>query len=120
MTGFPLTPSQTVGPFFHDAMLREPLNVLVAPGAAGERIRIEGRVYDGDGAPVPDAVIEIWQANGTAATTTRPTGAISRSIRPSPASGGPARTGRAASGSRRSSPARSRSTRRPPRRPISS
>ena len=64
MTGFALTPSQTVGPFFHDAMLREPLNVLAGPGAAGERIRIEGRVYDGDGAPVPDAVIEIWQANG--------------------------------------------------------
>jgi protocatechuate 3,4-dioxygenase alpha subunit len=29
----------------------------------GERITIEGRVLDGDGAPVPDALIELWQAN---------------------------------------------------------
>jgi len=34
-----------------------------ARGAAGERIAIEGRVLDGDGAPVGDAMIEIWQAN---------------------------------------------------------
>ncbi|HEU5331080.1 MAG TPA: protocatechuate 3,4-dioxygenase subunit alpha [Thermomicrobiales bacterium] len=63
MTQPALTPSQTVGPFFHDAMLREAMNVLAGPAAAGERIRIEGTVYDGDGAPVPDAVIELWQAN---------------------------------------------------------
>ncbi len=63
MTTPALTPSQTVGPFFHHALLREPLHVLAGPGAAGERIRVEGTVYDGDGAPVPDAAIEIWQAN---------------------------------------------------------
>ena len=63
MTQPALTPSQTVGPFFHDAMLREAMNVLAGPAAAGERIRIEGTVFDGDGAPVPDAVIELWQAN---------------------------------------------------------
>lgn len=58
-----LTPSQTVGPFFHGGLLREGLNVLVSPETQGERIRIEGHVYDGDRAPVPDAVVEIWQAN---------------------------------------------------------
>jgi protocatechuate 3,4-dioxygenase, alpha subunit len=63
MTQPALTPSQTVGPFFHDAMLREAMNVLAGPAATGDRIRIEGTVYDGAGAPVPDAIIELWQAN---------------------------------------------------------
>jgi protocatechuate 3,4-dioxygenase alpha subunit len=46
-------------------MLREDArrNVLVQPETRGERIRIEGRVLDGDGESVPDAVVEIWQAN---------------------------------------------------------
>ncbi len=47
---FGVTPSQTVGPFFERALLRDPLNVLAGPGARGERIRIEGQVRDGDGA----------------------------------------------------------------------
>ena len=38
-------------------------NNLVTPDVAGERIRIEGRVTDGDGEPVKDAMIEIWQAD---------------------------------------------------------
>jgi protocatechuate 3,4-dioxygenase alpha subunit len=59
----PLTPSQTVGPFFHRALLHEGWNELAARGAAGERVVIEGRVLDGDGAPVSDAMLEIWQAN---------------------------------------------------------
>ncbi len=65
MSTFPLTGSQTVGPFFSPALLREDArrNVLILPETAGERIRIEGRVLDGDGEPVPDAVVEIWQAN---------------------------------------------------------
>ncbi|MGH2437606.1 MAG: protocatechuate 3,4-dioxygenase subunit alpha [bacterium] len=62
MKGRGLTPPQTVGPFFH-GLLREGLNVLAAPKAVGDRIRIEGHVYDGNRAPVPDAMIEIWQAN---------------------------------------------------------
>lgn len=59
------TGSQTVGPFFHDCLLRADAHCpdLTTPEVAGERIRIEGRVLDGDGAPVPDALIEIWQAN---------------------------------------------------------
>ncbi len=65
MSTFPLTSSQTVGPFFSPALLREDArrNVLAQPETAGERVRIEGRVLDGDGVPVPDALVEIWQAN---------------------------------------------------------
>jgi len=60
-----LTGSQTVGPFFAPALLREDAarHVLTRPETVGERIRIEGRVLDGDGVPVPDAMVEIWQAN---------------------------------------------------------
>jgi protocatechuate 3,4-dioxygenase alpha subunit len=60
-----LAPSQTVGPFFLDCLLRADArrNVLVQPKTEGERIRIDGRVLDGDGTGVPDAMVEIWQAN---------------------------------------------------------
>ncbi|MDR7554340.1 MAG: protocatechuate 3,4-dioxygenase subunit alpha [Armatimonadota bacterium] len=58
-----LTPSQTVGPFFHGGLLREGMNVLVRQDTEGQRIRLEGYVYDGDRAPVADAMVEIWQAN---------------------------------------------------------
>jgi protocatechuate 3,4-dioxygenase alpha subunit len=66
-----VTPSQTVGPYFaygltpngkyewNDAFS----NNLVTSDATGERIRVEGRVFDGDGQPVPDAMLEIWQAD---------------------------------------------------------
>ena len=59
------TSSQTVGPFFDDCLLREgaQCNVLASAATVGQRIRIEGRVYDGDRVGVPDAMIEIWQAN---------------------------------------------------------
>jgi protocatechuate 3,4-dioxygenase alpha subunit len=59
----PATPSQTVGPFFSIGLDRLRTNSLAGPGASGERLTIEGKVLDGDGQPVPDAVIEIWQAN---------------------------------------------------------
>ena|SRR5258708_23327433 len=65
MSTSPLTSSQTVGPFFSPALLRKDAvrNVLTQPETAGESIRIEGRILDGDGLPIPDAMIEIWQAN---------------------------------------------------------
>jgi protocatechuate 3,4-dioxygenase alpha subunit len=65
MSTFPLTASQTVGPFFSPALLRADAvrHALIQPETVGERIRIEGRVLDGDGVPVPDAMVEIWQAN---------------------------------------------------------
>ena len=57
------TPSQTVGPFFHASLLFEKENDLTTPQTVGEHIYIKGRVLDGDGQPVPDAMIEIWQAD---------------------------------------------------------
>ncbi len=57
------SPSQTVGPFFKYALDHPTWSDLAADGALGERIRIVGRVLDGDGEPVPDAMLEIWQAN---------------------------------------------------------
>ncbi len=62
LTALGLTPSQTVGPFFH-GLLRAGLNVLVTTETEGQRIRVEGHVHDGDGAPIDDAMVEIWQAN---------------------------------------------------------
>jgi protocatechuate 3,4-dioxygenase alpha subunit len=53
-------PGQTVGPFFHLGLPYERGNELVAPGRA-DAIRLHGRVFDGGGVPVPDAMIEIWQ-----------------------------------------------------------
>jgi len=57
------TPSQTVGPFFHDALLDGDRSELVSPDHP-EAVRIEGTVYDGAGEPVSDTMVEIWQANG--------------------------------------------------------
>jgi protocatechuate 3,4-dioxygenase alpha subunit len=57
------TTSQTVGPFFQIGLARFYIDDLTGPGVAGEVIEIEGRVFDGDGQPVPDGVIEIWQAD---------------------------------------------------------
>ena len=67
------TPSQTAGPYVHigliphqagfDIFERNFSNVLVGPETKGERIRIEGRIFDGIGAPTRDILVEIWQAN---------------------------------------------------------
>ena len=57
------TTSQTVGPFFQIGLARFYIDDLTSPGVPGEVIEIEGRVLDGDGQPVPDGVIEIWQAD---------------------------------------------------------
>ena len=61
--GFLRTPSQTVGPYFVIGCDRLKTTDLTAPGVTGERIQIRGRVIDGDGAGVPDAMLEVWQAN---------------------------------------------------------
>jgi protocatechuate 3,4-dioxygenase, alpha subunit len=52
------TPSQTVGPFYAIALCREPQSEIVPGGS----LRIAGHVLDGAGEPVPDAVVEVWQA----------------------------------------------------------
>jgi protocatechuate 3,4-dioxygenase alpha subunit len=58
------TPSQTVGPFFHYGLFtRGNLNILVNDDTQGKRIIIKGQVIDGMGSPVPDAMVEIWQAD---------------------------------------------------------
>ena len=64
MATLPQTPSQTVGPFFHEGLVRAGGNILARPGAAGVRIVLTGQVFDGDGHAVPDALLEIWQADG--------------------------------------------------------
>ena len=56
----PLTPSQTVGPFFGVGLPFDKGEQVAAPGSPGV-IRIEGQVLDGKGEPVPDALLEIWQ-----------------------------------------------------------
>ena len=56
----PLTPSQTVGPFFGVGLPFERGEQLAPPESAGA-MRIEGQVLDGKGDPVPDALLEIWQ-----------------------------------------------------------
>ena len=58
----PRTPSQTIGPFFAPA-LGPGRTDLTGGGKGGEAIAIAGRVLDGDGQPVPDAMLEIWQAD---------------------------------------------------------
>lgn len=57
-----LTPSQTVGPFFHIGLERIAVSDLAA-GVAADQIEIMGRVLDGNGRPVIDALVEAWQAN---------------------------------------------------------
>ena len=57
------TPGQTVGPFFALGLDRPEWADMTRNNPMGERIVIEGQVRDGDGAPVPDAFIELWQAN---------------------------------------------------------
>lgn len=67
------TASQTAGPYVHIGLIPHQAgfdifqntfsNVLVTPETKGERIRIEGRIFDGMGAPTRDILVEIWQAN---------------------------------------------------------
>ncbi|RDH77625.1 protocatechuate 3,4-dioxygenase subunit alpha [Mycolicibacterium moriokaense] len=64
------TPGQTIGPFFGYALPFDRDSELVPAGSTGA-IRLHGTVTDGAGAPVPDALLEIWQtgADGTVPTT---------------------------------------------------
>ncbi len=64
------SPSQTIGPYFAYGLVPEAYgregiagSRLVAADTQGQHITIEGRVRDGEGAPVDDALVEIWQAN---------------------------------------------------------
>ncbi len=66
------TPSQTIGPFFGFGLVPDQYGfagtavgggTMVTDQVPGQRIRIVGRVFDGDGTMVPDALIELWQAD---------------------------------------------------------
>jgi len=64
----PVTASQTIGPFWHLLGDRGEAD-LTRMGATGPRIELSGQVFDGDGAPVGDACIELWQATPAASAT---------------------------------------------------
>ncbi len=66
------TPSQTVGPFFAYGLVPEQYgyrftsiadHAVASPTTEGNHIRIVGQVLDGEGTPIPDAMLEFWQAN---------------------------------------------------------
>ena len=73
LTHFTETASQTGGPYVHIGLAPEQAgfkifdnnfgHVLTTPDTQGERIIIEGQVFDGSGTPVRDVLIEVWQAN---------------------------------------------------------
>ncbi|OJY65013.1 MAG: protocatechuate 3,4-dioxygenase subunit alpha [Rhodospirillales bacterium 70-18] len=61
----PATAAQTIGPYWH--LIDDPaLADLTRFGAAGTRLVLAGRLLDGDGAPVADACVELWQASPAA------------------------------------------------------
>lgn len=62
------TASQTIGPYWH--LIEHPeMADLTRFGAEGERVTLTGRIIDGDGAPVTDGCVELWQASPAASDT---------------------------------------------------
>src|SRR4029078_12265307 len=69
----PETPSQTAGPYVHIGLIPSQAGFeifennfsgdIAGPGVAGQRIVIEGRIFDGAGHVAKDVVVEAWQAN---------------------------------------------------------
>lgn len=57
--------SQTVGPYFSIGLSSMYIPVVASPEIPGEHVTIRGRVLDGDGKPIPDAMLETWQADST-------------------------------------------------------
>ena len=60
-----LTPFQTLGPFFDFGLAIPNGEVVAEDGTAGRHVTIEGIVRDGGGSPLPDALIEVWQADAS-------------------------------------------------------
>ena len=58
-----VTPFQTVGPFFDFALEVEDGRIVASEAADGMHIVVAGTIRDGAGDPVPDALVEVWQAN---------------------------------------------------------
>ena len=70
------TGSQTIGPFFHVGPgATDRFGRMAEPGTRGEHIELRIRVLDGDGSPVPDAMIELWQADANGVYSSPPSGA---------------------------------------------
>jgi len=57
------TTSQTVGPYLHIGLTWLNTDMIAPSGTVGEHVKISGTIVDGQGTPVPDAMIEIWQAD---------------------------------------------------------
>ncbi len=57
------TGSQTVGPYLHIGLNWLTTRTIARPGVRGERVSLQGRLIDGNGAGVSDGLIEVWQAN---------------------------------------------------------
>lgn len=99
------TASQTAGPYVHiglipamagfDIFEKNFSNVLVTPNTPGERITLEGKVFDGSGTPLRDVLLEIWQAKQPAAITIRPIARPARWTRSFAAGAAPAPISRA-------------------------
>jgi protocatechuate 3,4-dioxygenase alpha subunit len=60
-----VTPYQTVGPFFDFGLAVPGCEVIADEATFGPRIAVEGTVFDGARQPVPDALLEIWQADAS-------------------------------------------------------
>src|SRR5215813_12502834 len=58
-----ITASQTVGPFFSFSLTAKPLGQMRQPQTSGDAICLVIRLLDGEGAPIPDGIIELWQAD---------------------------------------------------------
>jgi protocatechuate 3,4-dioxygenase alpha subunit len=58
-----ITPFQTVGPFFDFGLIVPGGETIAEPAASGRHITVEGTIRDGAGDPLPDALVEIWQAD---------------------------------------------------------
>jgi protocatechuate 3,4-dioxygenase alpha subunit len=69
-----MSASQTVGPYFKIGLSWLYRSDIEAK--SGERVRIRGRVLDADGVPVPDAMLEIWQADAQGRYATTPEGEL--------------------------------------------
>ncbi|WP_037604173.1 protocatechuate 3,4-dioxygenase subunit alpha [Streptacidiphilus rugosus] len=76
------TPSQTVGPFYGYA-LPFPGGGDIAPAGHPDAVTVHGRVFDGEGRPIPDALLEFWQPDPAGSRTGRP-----GSLRRDPVTGG--------------------------------
>lgn len=76
MNALPATPGQTVGPFFRFGVEFAGWNELVPKGSPGS-VRLYGVVRDGNGDPIPDALLELWQADASGAIPTQ-SGSLNR------------------------------------------